>query len=72
MNVNTVVVVVGFVVVVVVVVLVVVVVISRHSAVHWAPVPTLLLSDVKITLSPFLAAFPVKLIASGIVVPQVL
>lgn len=43
---------------------------SRHSAVHWAPSPTFFLSDTKRTLRPFLAAFPVRVTASGTSVPQ--
>ena len=45
---------------------------SRHTAVHWAPAPTFFLSDAKRTLRPFLAAFPVKVTASGAVEPQYL
>ena len=56
--------------VVVVVVVVVALAPSRHMAKHWAPDPAVFLSEVNITLSPFLAALPFRVTGLGVVSPQ--
>ena len=43
---------------------------SRHMAVHWAPDPAVVLSEVNRTLRPFLAALPVSVTGLGILSPQ--
>ena len=43
---------------------------SRHMAEHWAPDPAVFLSEVNITLSPFLAALPFRVTGLGVLSPQ--
>ena len=45
---------------------------SRHTAVHTGPSPCDFLSEMNITLRPFLAAFPLSVIGSGLFVWQYL
>ena len=43
---------------------------STHMAEHWAPDPAVFLSEVNITLSPFLAALPFRVTGLGVLSPQ--